>query len=160
MQKVRFFKFNSTTQRTRCSHLKSNTRRRSATTENGTAYFYRGFTVRLYHRRYLGVGCLTPAHPMRQSKQTRTDIILFIKNRDDATLRGQQSRSFKRWTASCQGETGITMVFARAIQVLLAFKISISLHSGGGELKLSSSHNERIGGTFFASSLHIHLHLV
>jgi hypothetical protein len=44
--------------------------------------------------------------------------------------------------------------------VLLAFKISISLHSGGRELQLSSSHNERIGSRFFASSLHIHLHLV
>jgi hypothetical protein len=31
---------------------------------------------------------------------------------------------------------------------------------GGGELKLSSSHNERIGGGVFASSLDNHLHLV
>ena len=59
-----------------------------------------------------------------------------------------------------RGETGTTIAFALAIHVLLAFKISISLHSGGGELNLSSSHNERIGVRFFASSLDIHLHVV
>ena len=94
------------------------------------------------------------------SSDARTDIILFIKNRHDATLRGQPSGSFKLWTACCQWETGTAFAFDLAIHVLIAFKISISLHSGGGELKLSSSHNERIGGRFFASSLDIHLHFV